>query len=46
MASDHLDPKVKVETHLVPPGHSFGLGFAVRTATGHAPYAGSVGQYF
>ena len=46
MTSDHLDPKVKVETHLVPAGHSFGLGFAVRTAPGHAPYAGSVGQYF
>jgi CubicO group peptidase (beta-lactamase class C family) len=46
MASDHLDPKVKLETHLVPPGHSFGLGFAVRTHQGMAPFAGSVGQYF
>lgn len=46
MTSDHLDKSVKLETHLVPPGHSFGLGFAVRTAPGHAPFAGSVGQYF
>jgi CubicO group peptidase (beta-lactamase class C family) len=27
-------------------GHSFGLGFAVRTADGMAPYAGTTGQYF
>jgi CubicO group peptidase (beta-lactamase class C family) len=46
MTSDHLDPSVKLDTHLVPPGHSFGLGFAVRTHDGMAPYAGSVGQYF
>lgn len=46
MASDHLDPSVQIETHLVPPGHSFGLGFAVRTHDGMAPFAGSVGQYF
>lgn len=46
MTSDHLDPSVKLETHLVPPGHSFGLGFAVRTMMGRAPFAGSVGQFF
>ena len=46
MASDHLGPKVKLESHLVPPGHSFGLGFAVRTLEGMAPFAGSVGQLF
>ncbi|MEH2513112.1 CubicO group peptidase (beta-lactamase class C family) [Nitrobacteraceae bacterium AZCC 1564] len=46
MASNHLAPNVKVETHLVPPGHGFGLGFAVRTHDGMAPFAGSVGQYF
>lgn len=46
MASDHLDPKVRIETHLVPPGHSFGLGFAVRTHPGMGPFAGSVGQFF
>ncbi len=27
-------------------GHSFGLGFAVRTAQGHSPVSGSVGDYF
>jgi CubicO group peptidase (beta-lactamase class C family) len=46
MASDHLGPKVKLESHLVPAGHSFGLGFAVRTVQGMAPFAGSVGQFF
>jgi CubicO group peptidase (beta-lactamase class C family) len=46
MASDHLGPKVKLETHLVPPGYSFGLGFAVRTHQGMAPVAGSVGQFY
>jgi len=46
MASNHLDPTVKVESHLLPPGHGFGLGFAVRTDEGMAPFAGSVGQYF
>jgi len=46
MASDHLGPKVKLQSHLVPAGHSFGLGFAVRTAQGMAPFAGSLGQFF
>src|SRR5436309_10080872 len=46
MASDHLGPKVKLQSHLVPAGHSFGLGFAVRTAAGMAPFAGSLGQFF
>jgi CubicO group peptidase (beta-lactamase class C family) len=47
MASDHLGPKVKLESgELVPAGHSFGLGFAVRTAQGMAPFAGSVGQFY
>ena len=46
MASDHLGPKVGLQSHLVPPGHSFGLGFAVRTEDGMAPFAGSVGQFF
>ncbi|MBQ8102362.1 MAG: beta-lactamase family protein [Afipia sp.] len=46
MASNHLAPNVKVESHLLPPGHGFGLGFAVRTDEGMAPYAGSVGQFF
>src|SRR5712675_1790520 len=42
MASDHLGPNVKLQSHLVPAGHSFGLGFAVRTHQGMAPFAGSV----
>jgi CubicO group peptidase (beta-lactamase class C family) len=46
MASDHLAPNIKLQGTLVPPGHSFGLGFAVRTAQGMAPFAGSVGQFF
>ena len=46
MASDHLGPNVKVQGTLVPPGHSFGLGFAVRTRQGMAPFAGSLGQFF
>jgi CubicO group peptidase (beta-lactamase class C family) len=46
MASDHLGPKVRVDSPLMPPGHSFGLGFAVRTQQGMAPFAGSVGQFF
>jgi CubicO group peptidase (beta-lactamase class C family) len=46
MASDHLTPDVKIQGMLVSPGHSFGLGFAVRTQQGVAPFLGSVGQFF
>jgi CubicO group peptidase (beta-lactamase class C family) len=46
MASDHLGPNVKIEGDLISPGHSFGLGFSVRTQEGMAPFAGSVGQFF
>jgi CubicO group peptidase (beta-lactamase class C family) len=47
MASNHLGPEVKLNGHLVGlPGHSFGLGFAVRTHQDLAPFAGSVGQFF
>jgi CubicO group peptidase (beta-lactamase class C family) len=46
MASDHLGSGVKLVTPMLPPGHSFGLGFAVRTHDGMAPFAGSVGQFF
>jgi len=46
MASNHLGPHVKAESMLLPPGHGFGLGFAVRTDEGLAPFAGSAGQYF
>src|ERR1700704_4615491 len=46
MASDHLGPNVKVDSPLMPPGHGFGLGFAVRTQAGMAPFSGSLGQFF
>jgi len=46
MASDHLGPHVKVNSPLMPPGHGFGLGFAVRTHDGMAPFSGSRGQFF
>jgi CubicO group peptidase (beta-lactamase class C family) len=46
MASDHLGPEIKVDSPLMPPGHGFGLGFAVRTRQGIAPFPGSVGQFF
>src|SRR5205814_2127264 len=38
MASDHLAADVKIKGELVPPGHRFGLGFAVRTEAGIAPF--------
>jgi CubicO group peptidase (beta-lactamase class C family) len=46
MASDHLSPQVKIMGDLVPPGHGFGLGFAVRREAGIAPFLGSAGQFF
>jgi CubicO group peptidase (beta-lactamase class C family) len=47
MASDHLSPQMAIQdTPLLPPGHGFGLGFAVRTAAGLAPTAGAVGDFF
>lgn len=46
MASDHLGPGVAINGTLLAPGHGFGLGFAVRTEPGVAPFPGSVGQYF
>jgi CubicO group peptidase (beta-lactamase class C family) len=46
MASDHLGADVRINGTMLSPGHGFGLGFAVRTHEGMAPFAGSVGQYF
>ncbi len=46
MASNHLAPGVKAESMLMPAGHGFGLGFAVRTSDGLAPFAGSAGNFF
>ncbi len=46
MTSDHLGNGIDVRADLLPPGHGFGLGFAVRTQPGLAPFPGSVGNYF
>ncbi len=46
MTSDHLGSGIPRSSDLVPPGHGFGLGFAVRTQPGLAPFPGSVGSYF
>jgi CubicO group peptidase (beta-lactamase class C family) len=45
MTSDHLG-SISGNADLLPPGHGFGLGFAVRTATGMAPFPGSIGNYY
>jgi CubicO group peptidase (beta-lactamase class C family) len=45
MTADHLGA-IAANGDLLPPGHGFGLGFAVRTATGLSPVPGSVGLYF
>jgi CubicO group peptidase (beta-lactamase class C family) len=46
MTANHLEPHIPGDNYILPPGHGFGLGFAVRTQPGIAPYAGTVGQYF
>ncbi|HYM31046.1 MAG TPA: serine hydrolase domain-containing protein [Candidatus Cybelea sp.] len=49
MTSDHLGPIARGATpdaYIPGPGYGFGLGFAVRTAQGLAPYPGSVGDFF
>ena len=55
MTSDQVPPgasrvgNVQITQDLTPIpelGHSFGLGFAVRTAAGHTPVSGSPGDYF
>ena len=50
MTADHLgDIPVNpagVASNLLPPGHGFGLGFAVRTSAGLAAVPGSVGLYY
>jgi CubicO group peptidase (beta-lactamase class C family) len=45
MTSDHLGT-IPGNPELLPPGHGFGLGFAVRTSAGMAPFPGSVGNYY
>jgi CubicO group peptidase (beta-lactamase class C family) len=45
MTSDHLG-SIPGDPELLPPGHGFGLGFAVRTSAGMAPFPGSAGNYY
>jgi CubicO group peptidase (beta-lactamase class C family) len=45
MTADHLG-NIPSDGTLLPPGHGFGLGFAVRTAHGISPVPGSVGLYY
>lgn len=45
MTADHLG-NLPIEGTLLPPGHGFGLGFAVRRTVGESPVPGSVGSYF
>jgi CubicO group peptidase (beta-lactamase class C family) len=44
MTADHLG-SIPSQDALLPPGHGFGLGFAVRTQAGVSPIPGSVGTY-
>ena len=44
MTADHLGA-IPAVGDLLPPGHGFGLGFAVRLATGVSAIPGSVGTY-
>jgi CubicO group peptidase (beta-lactamase class C family) len=47
MTSDHLGPDVRiVNTNLLPPGHRFGLGFAVRREPGRGQTPGTPGEFF
>jgi len=45
MTADHLG-RIAIEGDLLPPGHGFGLGVAVRTQAGLAPSPGSIGMYY
>ena len=45
MTADHLGG-IPVDGAILPPGHGFGLGFAVRTAQGVSSLPGSVGMYY
>jgi CubicO group peptidase (beta-lactamase class C family) len=49
MTADHLDNipiNAGASTDLLPPGHGFGLGFAVRKETGISTVPGSTGVYY
>ena len=45
MMSDHLGSAIAIDPtwDMLPAGHGFGLGFAVRTQSGVAPFPGSLG---
>ena len=45
MTSDHMGSIPSRDT-LLDPGEGFGLGFAVRMATGQTPVPGSVGPFY
>jgi len=45
MTADHLG-NIPIHGALLPPGHGFGLGFAVRRSAGEAAVPGSVGLYY
>jgi CubicO group peptidase (beta-lactamase class C family) len=45
MTADHLGSAIAVDSALLPTGHGFGLGFAVRTSLGEANVHGSLGTY-
>jgi CubicO group peptidase (beta-lactamase class C family) len=44
MTADHLGPLPR-SGDVLPPGHGFGLGFAVKTALGEHTEPGSIGSY-
>ena len=45
MTADHLG-HIPSDDPMLPPGHGFGLGFAVRTQLGLSPVPGSLGLYY
>ena len=45
MTADHLGD-IECDSPLLPPGHGFGLGFAVRLHAGISPMPGSAGLYY
>jgi hypothetical protein len=47
MTTDQLGADVRArQSPVLPEGYRFGLGFAVRTQTGIAAFAGSEGDYY
>lgn len=46
MTADHLGPLRRAAYYPPGAGHGFGLGVAVRTAAGEAPFPGSIGDWW